>query len=176
MIKTRIYLTSGSHVDVQEPFNEVNYVMMHSAPTWTFTLKTESGEPVCVARDHVAYFTTCDDGQQKTEQAFTYLEFIKAFNEISLVHHACESSYGGVAIFDSPHVPCQKMASLGLESRNSAQSEYTGQQGGYIQQQGDQPQYGQQVPQGKNFGQQGDNFGQSWSQGDVNVSQSDLPF
>lgn len=63
-----------------------------------------------------------------------------------------------------------------LDSRNSAQSEYNGQQGGYSQQQGDQPQYGQQSPQGQDFGQQGGNFNQSWPQGDVNVSQSDLPF
>lgn len=117
MIKTRIYLASGSHVDVQESLDEVEYVMAHSAPGWTFTLKLESGEPACLVRDHIAYFTTYE---QKTEQALTYREFIKAFNELSLVHHACESSYGGVAIFDSPHVPCQKMASLGLESRNWA--------------------------------------------------------
>lgn len=63
-----------------------------------------------------------------------------------------------------------------LDSRNSAQNEYNGQQGSYSQQQGDQPQYSQQAPQGQNFGQQGGNFNQSWPQGDVNVSQSDLPF
>ena len=63
-----------------------------------------------------------------------------------------------------------------LDSRNSAQNDYNGQQGGYSQQQGDQPQYGQQAPQGQNFGQQGGSFNQSWSQGDINVSQSDLPF
>lgn len=56
-----------------------------------------------------------------------------------------------------------------LDSRNSAQSEYSGQQG-------NQPQYGQQAPQGQNFGQQGGNFNQQWSQGGVNVSQEDLPW
>lgn len=56
-----------------------------------------------------------------------------------------------------------------LDSRNSAQSEYNGQQG-------NQPQYGQQASQGQNFGQQGGNFNQSWSQGDVNVSPEDLPW
>lgn len=56
-----------------------------------------------------------------------------------------------------------------LDSRNSAQSEYNGQQG-------NQPQYGQQAPQGQKFGQQGGNFNQSWSQGDVNVSPEDLPW
>ena len=56
-----------------------------------------------------------------------------------------------------------------LDSRNSAQSEYSGQQG-------NQPQYGQQAPQGQNFSQQGENFNQSWSQGDVNVSPEDLPW
>ncbi len=56
-----------------------------------------------------------------------------------------------------------------LDSRNSTQSEYNGQQG-------NQPQYGQQAPQGQNFGQQGGNFNQSWSQGDVNVSPEDLPW
>ncbi|MBT8811403.1 single-stranded DNA-binding protein [Lactobacillus delbrueckii subsp. bulgaricus] len=43
-----------------------------------------------------------------------------------------------------------------LDSRNSAQGEYSGQHGGYGQQQG--------------------NFNQSWPQGGVNVSQEDLPF
>lgn len=113
MIKTRIYLTSGSHVDVQESFDEVNYVMMHSAPTWIFTLKAENGEQVCVARDHVAYFTTCE----KSDQTLTYREFVKAFNALNQGPHACESSHGGVAIFTRAAIPCQKMASLGLESR-----------------------------------------------------------
>ena len=67
-----------------------------------------------------------------------------------------------------------------LESRQSAsdylQGQYNGQQGGYGQQQGNQPQYGQQAPQGQNFSQQGGNFDQSWPQGDVNVSNEDLPF
>lgn len=119
MIKTRICLTSGSHVDVQESFDDVGYAMSHSAPGWTFTLKLENGEPVSLVRDHVAYFTTCDhDEQQKAGQAFTYQEFIKAFNALNLGTHACESSHGGVAVFDSPSIPCKKMASLGLESRN----------------------------------------------------------
>lgn len=56
-----------------------------------------------------------------------------------------------------------------LDSRNSAQSEYNGQQG-------NQPQYGQQAPQGQNFGQQGGNYNQQWPQGGVNVSQEDLPW
>lgn len=101
MIKTRIYLTSGSHVDVQESFSEVNYVMSHSAPTWTFTLKAENGEQICIARDHVAYFTTHDhDKQQKqeTEQALTYREFIKAFNAIGQGHHASPTTAGGVVV------------------------------------------------------------------------------
>ena len=103
MVKTRIYLTSGSHVDVQESFNEVSYVMSHSAPTWTFTLKTESGDPVCVARDHVAYFTACEQDKQqkqKAEQALTYQEFVKAFNALGQGHHASHSSYGGVVVVD----------------------------------------------------------------------------
>ena len=102
MIKTRIYLTSSSHVDVQESFDEVNYVMAHSAPAWTFTLKLENGEPVCLARDHVSYFTTCDDGQQKqkTEQVLTYQEFTKAFNTVGQGHHASPSSCGGVVGVD----------------------------------------------------------------------------
>lgn len=113
MIKTRIYLTSGSHVDVQESFDDVGYAMSHSAPGWTFTLKLENGEPVSLVRDHVAYFTT----YEKNEQTLTYREFIKAFNALNRGPHACESSHGGVAIFTRKAVPCQKMASLGLESR-----------------------------------------------------------
>lgn len=61
-----------------------------------------------------------------------------------------------------------------LESRNSAQSEYTGQQGGYIQQQGNQPRVDYQAPQAVNFGSQGQftaPAGQS-----VDVSSDDLPF
>lgn len=101
MIKTRIYLTSGSYVDVQESFNEVNYVMSHSAPTWAFTLKAENGEQVCIARDHVAYFTMCDDNKrQKTEQALTYREFVKDFNALGQGHHASHSSYGGAVVVD----------------------------------------------------------------------------
>lgn len=56
-----------------------------------------------------------------------------------------------------------------LDSRNSTQSEYNGQQG-------NQPQYGQQAPQGQNFSQQGGNYNQQWPQGGVNVSQEDLPW
>lgn len=63
-----------------------------------------------------------------------------------------------------------------LDSRNGSRSEYDGQQGGYGYQQGNQQQYGQQAPQGQNFSQQGGNSNQQWPQGDVNVSQSDLPF
>ncbi|MCD5528929.1 single-stranded DNA-binding protein [Lactobacillus delbrueckii subsp. lactis] len=63
-----------------------------------------------------------------------------------------------------------------LDSRNGSQNEYNGQQGGYSQQQGNQPQYGQQAPQGQNFSQQGGNLNQSWPQGEVNVSNEDLPF
>lgn len=63
-----------------------------------------------------------------------------------------------------------------LDSRNSVQGEYSGQQGGYDQQQSNQPQYGQQAPQGQNLDQQQGNFNQSWPQGGVNVSQEDLPF
>lgn len=63
-----------------------------------------------------------------------------------------------------------------LDSRNSAQREYSGQQGGYDQQQGNQPQYGRQAPQGQNLDQQQGSFNQSWPQGDVNVSQSDMPW
>lgn len=61
-----------------------------------------------------------------------------------------------------------------LESRNSAQSEYTVQQGGYIQQQGNQPRVDYQAPQAANFGSQGQftaPAGQS-----VDVSSDDLPF
>ena len=63
-----------------------------------------------------------------------------------------------------------------LDSRNSAQSEYSGQQGGHGQQQGNQPQYDQQAPQGQNFNQQRGNSNQQWPQGGVNVSQEDLPW
>lgn len=63
-----------------------------------------------------------------------------------------------------------------LDSRNSAQSEYNGQQGGYGYQQGNQPQYGQQAPQGQDFSQQGGNSNQQWPQGGVNVTQEDLPW
>ena len=103
MIKTRIYLTSGSHVDVQESFNEVNYVMSHSAPTWTFTLKAENGEQVCIARDHVAYFTTYEQDKQqkpKTEQTLTYREFVKAFNALGQGHPASHPSSGGAIVVD----------------------------------------------------------------------------
>lgn len=62
-----------------------------------------------------------------------------------------------------------------LDSRNSTQNEYSGQQSGYSCQQGNQLQYGQQAPQGQNFGQQGGNSNQ-WPQGGVNVSQEDLPW
>ena len=58
-----------------------------------------------------------------------------------------------------------------LDSRNSAQNEYSGQQGGYSYQQVDQPQYGQQAPQGQ-AGQAGGHF----DQGTVNASNNDLPF
>lgn len=102
MIKTRIYLTSGSYVDVQEPFNEVNYVMSHSAPTWTFTLKAENGERVCIARDHVAYFTACeqDKQKQKAEQTLTYREFVEDFNALGQGHHASPTTAGGVVVVD----------------------------------------------------------------------------
>lgn len=56
-----------------------------------------------------------------------------------------------------------------LDSRNSAQNEYSGQQGGYSQQQGNW-----QAPQAANFGLQGQSptpAGQS-----VDVSSDDLPF
>lgn len=123
MVKARIYLVSGSHVDVQESFDEVQYAMSHSAPAWTFTLKLENGEPVCLVRDHVAYFTTRDDDKQqkqKTEQAFTYLEFCKAFNKHTPYHgpYACESQAGGVVIFTRASVPRQRMARLDSESHN----------------------------------------------------------
>ena len=103
MIKTIIYLTSGSHIDVQEPLNEVEYVMAHSAPGWTFTLKLENGEPVCLVRDHVTYFTTYDHDKQqkqKAEQALTYQEFTKVFNAVGQGHHASPSSCGGVVVVD----------------------------------------------------------------------------
>lgn len=98
MVKTRIYLITGFYVDVQESVDEVKDMMTHSAPTWTFTLKAENGEQVCIARDHVAYFTTRDDEQQKPEQALTYQEFIKAFNAIGQGHHASPTTAGGVVV------------------------------------------------------------------------------
>lgn len=58
--------------------------------------------------------------QQKPEQAFTYLEFCKAFNKHSPYHgpYACESDNGGVVIFTSASVPRQRMARLYSESCN----------------------------------------------------------
>lgn len=103
MIKTRIYLTSGSHVDVQESFDDVGYAMSHSAPGWTFTLKLENGEPVSLVRDHVAYFTTHEQDKQqkrKVEQTLTYREFVKDFNILGQGHHASHSSYGGAVVVD----------------------------------------------------------------------------
>lgn len=103
MIKTRIYLTSGSYVDVQESFSDVGYAMAHSAPGWTFTLKLENGEPVSLVRDHVAYFTTCEHDEQqeqKAEQALTYREFVEDFNALGQGHHASHPSYGGVVVVD----------------------------------------------------------------------------
>lgn len=56
-----------------------------------------------------------------------------------------------------------------LDSRNSAQSEYSGQQGGYGYQQGNQPQYGQQAPQGQTTTSAG-------KSNTADVSSDDLPF
>lgn len=103
MVKTRIYLTSGSHVDVQESFDEVKYMMAHPAPVWTFDLKLENGEPVHLVWDHVDYFTTCEQDKQqkqKVEQALTYREFVKDFNALGQGHHASHSSYGGAVVVD----------------------------------------------------------------------------
>lgn len=61
-----------------------------------------------------------------------------------------------------------------LDSRNSAQNEYSGQQGGYSYQQVDQPQQNFQAPQAAGFGSQGQTTtpaGQA-----IDVSNDDLPF
>lgn len=63
-----------------------------------------------------------------------------------------------------------------LESRNSAQSEYTGQQGGYIQQQGNQPRVDYQAPQAANFGSQGQFTAPAGRSDTIDVSNDDLPF
>ncbi|AAL77550.1 putative single strand binding protein [Lactobacillus phage LL-H] len=63
-----------------------------------------------------------------------------------------------------------------LESRNSAQREYTGQQGGYSQQQGNQPQGNYQASQAANFGQQGQFTAPAGQSDTIDVSNDDLPF
>lgn len=63
-----------------------------------------------------------------------------------------------------------------LESRNSAQSEYTGQQGGYIQQQGNQPRGDYQAPQAANLGSQGQFTATAGQSDTIDVSNDDLPF
>lgn len=101
MIKTRIYLTSGAHVDVQESFDEVKYMMAHPAPVWTFDLKLENGEPVHLVWDHVDYFTAYGhDKQQKAEQTLTYREFVEDFNALGQGHHASPTTAGGVVVVD----------------------------------------------------------------------------
>lgn len=63
-----------------------------------------------------------------------------------------------------------------LDSRNSAQSEYSGQQGGYGQQQGNQPQANWQAPQAANFGSQGQLTTPAGQLDTIDVSSDDLPF
>ena len=63
-----------------------------------------------------------------------------------------------------------------LGSRNSAQSEYAGQQGGYIQQQGNQPQGNYQAPQAADFGSQGQLATPAGQSDTIDVSSDDLPF
>lgn len=63
-----------------------------------------------------------------------------------------------------------------LDSRNSVQSGYSGQQGGYSQQQRNQPQYGQQAPQADNFGSQGQITTPAGQSDTIDVPSDDLPF
>lgn len=63
-----------------------------------------------------------------------------------------------------------------LDSRNSAQNEYSGQQGGYSQQQGNKPQANWQAPQAANFGLQGQRPTPAGQSDTIDVSNDDLPF
>lgn len=61
-----------------------------------------------------------------------------------------------------------------LDSRNSSQNEYNGQQGGYSYQQADQPQQNFRAPQAADFGSQGQVTPPAGKS--IDVSSDDLPF
>ena len=60
MIKTRIYLVTGSHVDVQESYKEVEFTITYAHNTGAnmviFTL--ENGENATFMTSNIVYFTT----------------------------------------------------------------------------------------------------------------------
>ena len=59
MIKTRIYLVTGSHVDVQESYKEVEFTITYALDTGAnmviFTL--ENGENATFMTSNIVYFT-----------------------------------------------------------------------------------------------------------------------
>ena len=59
MIKTRIFLVSGFHVDVQESVDEVEDLMAHSAPGRIFRLTLGNGEAGYFQRDYIVHFREC---------------------------------------------------------------------------------------------------------------------
>lgn len=54
--KTRIYLATGIHVDVQEDYADVS-AFLSLAPRYWVHLTLEDGEPVAFQRSWIAYIT-----------------------------------------------------------------------------------------------------------------------
>ncbi|AGW43655.1 hypothetical protein BTJ35_00680 [Lactobacillus delbrueckii subsp. bulgaricus] len=57
MIRTRIYLDTGFHIDVQEPVEEVRKMLQYSADGCFIAFTFENGETINIIRDHVISFT-----------------------------------------------------------------------------------------------------------------------
>ena len=57
MIKTKVLLTTGDYIYVQESVDEVTQRLQSSAGNWFIILKLNSGDPVYLKHDCVAYFT-----------------------------------------------------------------------------------------------------------------------
>lgn len=56
MLQTRIYPTTGFHVDVQESYDTVKDLLAYTPEYWVhFTL--ENGTPVSFQRSQIVYFT-----------------------------------------------------------------------------------------------------------------------
>lgn len=57
MIRTRIYLVTGFHIDVQESVEEVKKLVAITATGGFIALTLENGEPTYIACDHIISFT-----------------------------------------------------------------------------------------------------------------------